>query len=78
MNPDYPRRSLSSADTSTDSYSHAESSRKSYYGPRARQFVNRHGSKIHAYEPAKAPWPLSYDKATLELSVPRALSPFRV
>ncbi|KAI0723782.1 hypothetical protein C8T65DRAFT_627413 [Cerioporus squamosus] len=67
MTSDYPRRSLSSAET--DSFSCAESSRKSHYGPRGRQFVNRHGSKVHAYEPAKAPWPLSYDKGTLELEM---------
>ncbi|RDX46898.1 hypothetical protein OH76DRAFT_1406497 [Lentinus brumalis] len=68
MTPDCSRRSLSSA-VDADGFSSAESNRKSHYGPRGRQFVNRHGSKVHAYEPAKAPWPLSYDKATLELEM---------
>ncbi|KAI0636518.1 hypothetical protein C8Q77DRAFT_1154455 [Trametes polyzona] len=46
-----------------------ESRRKSHYGPRSRQFTNKHGSKLHAYEPAKAPWPLSYDESTLQLEM---------
>ncbi|KAI0748386.1 hypothetical protein C8Q80DRAFT_1344601 [Daedaleopsis nitida] len=62
MPPDYPRHS----DTDTDS---PESSRRYPYGPHRRQFINKHGSKTHAYEPAKAPWPLSYDQATLELEM---------
>ncbi|KAI0807654.1 hypothetical protein C8Q74DRAFT_1363141 [Fomes fomentarius] len=65
---DYPRRSVSDI-TDTDSLSHPESSRKSHYGPRGRQFLNKYGSKVHAYEPAKAPWPLSYDKPSLELEM---------
>ncbi|KAI0371662.1 hypothetical protein BV20DRAFT_992578 [Pilatotrama ljubarskyi] len=46
-----------------------ESRRKSHYGPRGRQFTDKHGSKVHAYEPAKAPWPLSYDDSTLQLEM---------
>ncbi|KAI0707807.1 hypothetical protein C8Q76DRAFT_628262 [Earliella scabrosa] len=61
---DYPRQSVDS-----DSVSHSGSSRKSHYGPRGRQFTIKHGSKVHAYEPAKAPWPLSYDTPSLEMEM---------
>ena len=65
MHMDLPRRSVSDI-ADADGASYADSSRKTHYGPRGRQFVTKHGSKVHAYEPAKAPWPLSYDKASLE------------
>ncbi len=63
---DHPRRSVSDI-TDSDSLSPPESSLKSHYGPRGRQFLNKYGSKVHAYEPAKVPWPLSYDTPSLEL-----------
>lgn len=64
---DYPRRSLSDADDSQSAV-HSEycSSSRSQYGLDGREFVHKHGSRHHAYDPENAPWPLSYDKATLE------------
>ena len=79
---DYPRRSISeppdsasslgpsTAGTSSD---FSGSSRKTH--PRTPHFVYKHGSKLHAFDPAKAPWPISYDKATLELYVVQTLTP---
>ncbi|KAI1784003.1 hypothetical protein LXA43DRAFT_289577 [Ganoderma leucocontextum] len=55
----------STAGTSSDL---TGSSRKTHH-PRSRHFLNKHDSKVHAFDSAKAPWPLSYDKATLELEM---------
>ncbi|KAI0780464.1 hypothetical protein BD413DRAFT_463145 [Trametes elegans] len=68
MTSDHSHPSTSHGDSATvTSLPHAH--RKSHYGPRGRQFLYKHGSKVHAYEPAKAPWPLSYDQSSLELEM---------
>ncbi|EJF66251.1 hypothetical protein DICSQDRAFT_165948 [Dichomitus squalens LYAD-421 SS1] len=73
MITDHPRRSISDlADgdsvAPSSSQSLSSSSRKSQFS-RDRFFRNKHGSKVHAYDPNQAPWPLSYDKSTLELEM---------
>ncbi|KAI0823568.1 hypothetical protein BC628DRAFT_1383861 [Trametes gibbosa] len=46
-----------------------ESSGESHHVPKSRQFTSKHGSKFHAYDPAQAPWPLSYDDSSIQLEM---------
>ena len=76
---DYPRRpvfepfSSVSLEPSTAGSSSDFSVSSGKGQPRSQHFVHKNGSKVHALDAAKAPWPLSYDKATLELYVVQAL-----
>ncbi|PIL24402.1 hypothetical protein GSI_14155 [Ganoderma sinense ZZ0214-1] len=72
---DYPCRSVSepldsaSLEPSTAGTSSNFSGAPRKTHPRNPHFVYKHGSKVHAFDPALAPWPISYDKATLELEM---------
>ena len=67
IGPNHPfRQSRHSSSSSNATYSiNAE-------GRRARkenQFIERHGSKLHAYDRDKAPYPCSFDRHVLEVYV---------
>lgn len=69
MGPPYPYPSrptrLSCSSTATHSNS-SDPSRRNIHR-KENQFVDRNGSKLHAYDREKAPYPSSFDDAVIEL-----------
>ncbi|OBZ65796.1 hypothetical protein A0H81_14229 [Grifola frondosa] len=62
MQSPHPRPSSSS----TLTFPSSVNGKKGFRG-KERQFVYKHGSKLHAYDRDKAPYPLSFDKHALGL-----------
>lgn len=71
MGPPYPHpcrpTRLSCSSTATHSNS-SDPSRRNIHR-KENQFVNRNGSKLHAYDREKAPYPSSFDGEVVELYV---------
>ncbi|KAH9898183.1 hypothetical protein C8Q73DRAFT_390377 [Cubamyces lactineus] len=68
--PHIPRQTRPSCSSSAASYrEHMHSPESSRRLPRGKehQFIYRHGSKLHAYDRDKAPYPCSFDRDVVEL-----------
>jgi hypothetical protein len=67
MNQDIPDITSPSPRTTTVTSASLDSKRRTR--TKESQFVLKYGSKHHSYDQEKAPYPLSYDKHVLDLSV---------